>query len=160
MKQYIEIKILYYIFVQSNRRNVLIKHYLKYNVLYTVAKCWAKGIDFVGGWSSIQDYRLFTSLQVSIDFIPLAVGIDLNVIHINLELTSVISIEIIMTRIVCMQNKLFSLISACIKQYIKAKCKVVEEEVGFPLSWDQLVCVWTVNFHLILGFEEDLIGSP
>jgi hypothetical protein len=50
--------------------------------------------------------------------------------QLQFELAAMIHVEVVMTRIVCMQDELFGFLGSCVKQNVKPKSEIVEEEIA------------------------------
>lgn len=78
--------------------------------------------------------------------------------QLQLKFTSMVHVEIVMSWIICVQNDLFTSLSASVKQYVQSQGEIVEEKIA-PFRLYSTMWTGRMDFHFILTFEKYSIRS-
>lgn len=130
--------------VQGDRRDVVVRHHLKNDILVSIAERGAEGVGGVGGGGPVQYDGALADPQRARHHLPFAIGghrhpapalhqrVRLRFIMLDgeLEFAAMVHIEVVMPGVIRVQDELLHLVGASVEQHVQAQREVVEEVVG------------------------------
>jgi hypothetical protein len=94
--------------VYAQRGYQVVGHHFENNVLVAVTEGAAEGVRRVGGAGPVQHHRSLAGRQLFADVVPVAVGVDVGPVQRQLELAPHVDVEVVMARVVSVQNQFFN----------------------------------------------------